>query len=107
MLDTIKETNMPMLIPTPVTIAELSNIASPINVFDAALNPTVLAPRQRLDEVIVVAVTDDLLSPGSLWVQNYFGGEWTRGGAKQGTGALVADISGLLYNWVITPQVVA
>lgn len=57
---------MPMIIPTPVVIADLFNIVSPINVFDPALNPTAAAPRQRFDEVISVVVTNDLNSPAGV-----------------------------------------
>jgi hypothetical protein len=56
---------MPMVIPTPVTLGELADIAAPINVFDVSFGDREVYPRDRLTAVVSVVVTDDPNSPVS------------------------------------------
>ena len=71
---------MGVLIPTPVTKADLADIASPINVIDPAAAQAV-SPRFTHTDFVTVAVSDD---GGKYWTQKHLGGEWIRGGRNTG-----------------------
>jgi hypothetical protein len=72
------------------TLAELADLASPVNVVEARLG--------NLNAPMVVAVSDDII-PGAFWVSSMFMGEWVRGGAKIGT----SEAGTIVYPVAVAP----
>lgn len=80
---------MATLVPTPVTLENLIDETSAINVINPAAAQAV-SPRNKGTDTVIVAVTDDPWEAGAYWVQKNLGGNWVRSNAKTGNDSSIA-----------------